>query len=334
MTVESSLVARRFVLVAVVIPAVITLIGIVIQLIALPHVPATVATHWNAAGQPDGFAPAWLVPLTTLLLGLGVPALLALFAAPGLRRGDRGVTYRFLGATGTWVSALIVVLFTWTFVMQKGAESSAEATGIFLPLVVALVVATGLALVAWFLQPATETVRSLSRAPQDLALASGERVVWVHGAAMTPAVMWVLWGVSIVLTGAGIIAVAADSGASGWILATTGLVLLIAVGATTAFTVVVNHAGLTVRSVWGVPRFSVPLSDIAAVEVADVMPMGEFGGWGVRMAPGRFGVVLRAGQAIEVTRNDGRHFVVTTDDAETGASLLSALAERANAATT
>ncbi|MEV8266050.1 DUF1648 domain-containing protein [Microbacterium sp. NPDC076911] len=332
MTVKSSLVARRFVLVAVIIPAMITLAGIVVQLVALPYVPSTVATHWNASGEPDGFAPAWSVPLATLLLGMGVPTLLALLAAPGLRRGDRGVTYRFLGATGTWVSALIVVLFTWTFVIQAGGESSAEGAGIYFAFVVALVVASALALMAWFLQPATATVRSLSRAPQDLALASGERVVWVHGAVMKPAVMWVLWGLSIALTGAGIIAIAADSGASGWILAATGLLLVIVVGATTAFRVVVNDAGLTVRSVWGVPRFSVPLTDVAGVEVADVMPMGEFGGWGVRMAPGRFGVVLRAGQAIEVTRNDGRRFVVTTDDAETGAALLAALAERATKA--
>lgn len=53
---------------------------------------------------------------------------------------------------------------------------------------------------------------------------------------------------------------------------------------------------------------------------------GEFGGWGLRLSVDRrFGVVLRAGEAIEVTRANGKRFVVTVDDAGTGAALLEAL---------
>ena len=57
--------------------------------------------------------------------------------------------------------------------------------------------------------------------------------------------------------------------------------------------------------------------------------MGEFGGWGLRLSvEGRFGVVLRQGEAIEVTRANGRRFLVTVDDAATGAALLQALIAR------
>lgn len=60
--------------------------------------------------------------------------------------------------------------------------------------------------------------------------------------------------------------------------------------------------------------------------------MGEFGGWGLRWAPGGgFGVVLRSGPGIRITRTNGKTFSVTVDDAETGAALLTALAARAQA---
>jgi hypothetical protein len=54
-----------------------------------------------------------------------------------------------------------------------------------------------------------------------------------------------------------------------------------------------------------------------------VNPLAEFGGWGWRWgADGRVGVVLRAGEGIQVTRTNGKRFVVTVDDAQTGASVL------------
>ncbi|MNY73206.1 hypothetical protein D3C86_2119390 [compost metagenome] len=57
--------------------------------------------------------------------------------------------------------------------------------------------------------------------------------------------------------------------------------------------------------------------------------MGEFGGWGLRLSTDRrFGVVLRSGEAIEVLRRSGKRFVVTVEDAATGAALLEALVER------
>ena len=60
--------------------------------------------------------------------------------------------------------------------------------------------------------------------------------------------------------------------------------------------------------------------------------MGEFGGWGLRWAPGGgFGVVLRSGPGIRITRTNGKTFSVTVDDAEAGAALLTALAARAQA---
>ncbi|RZI85543.1 MAG: DUF1648 domain-containing protein, partial [Microbacterium sp.] len=47
--------ARRFVLVALVLPAVVVVAGLVALLLAAPALPDPVAVHWGADGRPDGF---------------------------------------------------------------------------------------------------------------------------------------------------------------------------------------------------------------------------------------------------------------------------------------
>src|SRR5688572_8293903 len=125
----------------------------------MPYVPATIAVHWNAAGEPDRFAPAWTRPLATVLFGAGIPVLIALASLPGLRRGDRGVTYRFMGAVAAATAALVTVAFTWTFVMQAGAAPAAVGGPVW-PAVLACIAAGAIVgTVAWFLQPAEEWAR-------------------------------------------------------------------------------------------------------------------------------------------------------------------------------
>jgi hypothetical protein len=46
---------------------------------------------------------------------------------------------------------------------------------------------------------------------------------------------------------------------------------------------------------------------------------------------GTVGVVVRGGESIAVERSGGRRFVITVDDAATGAALLNTVAERARA---
>ena len=78
-----------------------------------------------------------------------------------------------------------------------------------------------------------------------------------------------------------------------------------------------------------VPHKHIPLSDIRAVKVVDVHPTRDFGGWGWRWAgDGRSGIVLQVGPGIEVTQSSGRRFIVTVDDATTGAGVLAALIRR------
>ncbi|HKP09019.1 MAG TPA: DUF1648 domain-containing protein [Microbacterium sp.] len=331
---RSDLVIRRFVLVAVWVPVVLVAVGVAVQLVLLPQMPSTVAVHWNAAGEADGFAPAWTQPLMTSLLGLAVPFLIALMTLPGLRRGERGQTYRLLGAAAAAVSALTTTLATWTFAMQTGPDGADEVPMIGLPLVGSLVVAGVVGIAAWLIQPRQGAADAAAPPATPLALAASERAVWVQTTAMN------LGGAIAVVAAVLAVAVAAivawTTGAEpllGWILTGIALLLLVFAATTLAFHVRVDDTGVHVDSVLGLPRFRVPLSEVASAARVEVNPMGEFGGWGVRIAPHgrRFGIVLRTGEALEVARSSGRRFVVTVDDAATGAALLEALVERASA---
>lgn len=321
----------RFVLVALILPAVLTLIAIVVQLMMLPMLPDTVASHWTASGTADGFAPSWLNPLMTAVLGLGIPALLALAALPGLRRGDRGTSYRLLGALSAATSVLMATLLTWTLVIQLGLDDVADATLPFWPtMVVIMGLTVGSGVAAWFAQPRDYPQEPVVPGVVPLDLEPGERAVWMRTVSIARTALITMVLAVILVTGlaVGSWVVGATTGVS-WVL-TGAAALLIALTATTAcFHVRVDADGLHVESVLGVPRFRVPLESVDGVAAVEVNPMGDFGGWGLRLGlDGRFGVVLRTGPALQVARRGKRTLVVTVDDAETAAALLEALVER------
>jgi hypothetical protein len=90
-----------------------------------------------------------------------------------------------------------------------------------------------------------------------------------------------------------------------------------------------DRDGIEARSLLGWPAFRAPIGDIARVEVREIAPFAEWGGWGTRWIPGRgVGIVMRTGEGLVVTRRDGRLFALTVDDAATAAALLTASVRR------
>lgn len=330
MSARAPLAVRRFAFVAVVMPIVLTAIAVLVQALALPHVPDPIALHWGIDGAPDGFGAAWVNVLLTAAVGGGIPLLIALSALAGLRRGDRGATYRLLGATALALSTLMSVLGTWTLLAQRGLASAQGAPSVFVPLIASFGAALAAGALAWLVQPHEPYRPTLLPEGRAIELAAAERVVWlqrvqisVGGAVVLVAALALLVVMTLVTIFGGAPAEAAV------ILAVVTVVVAALVATTLAFHVRVDQTGLTVNSVVGIPRVHVPLAEVARVEAVDVNPMGEFGGWGVRWAPGSgFGVVLRPGPGIRVHRIGGRVFTVTVEDAATGAALLGALAER------
>ncbi|ROO85553.1 uncharacterized protein DUF1648 [Actinocorallia herbida] len=314
----------RFLAVAAGLPALFTVIAVVAQLILLPRLPDPAATHWGFNGLPDSFGPRWIGPLLAGLLGAGLPALVVANALPGLRRGDGGGAYRLSGALAPAISLFICVLMILTTVAQldlaTARESRLAPAWVLVPFAAAL--AVGVA--SWFALP-----REAGSAPGSTVsprpLTSSERVVWTGRATLSP-IGLVLIGLLVAGSWATVFLTAPEQT---WMAVGVAVLVLVATLTTMTFRVRVDGRGLSVVSVFGLPRFRVPLADIASVEVVPVRPLGQFGGWGLRRIPGAFGVVLRTGDALQITRRSGPRFLVTVADAPTAASLLQGLATRA-----
>lgn len=117
---------------------------------------------------------------------------------------------------------------------------------------------------------------------------------------------------------------AGDPDGLSWLPTALAGALFVLIATTMAFTVRVDARGLTVRSLFGAPRFRVALADVDAVDSVEVRPLRHFGGWGLRRRDGVFAVVMRRGPAIRVRRRNGTFFVVTVRDASLGARALAA----------
>lgn len=319
---------RRFVLVALVVPAALTVVAVVVQLVALPGLPDPVAVHWGASGRPNGFGAAWASPVLTVVVGLALPAAIALSVLPALRRGDRGFAFRLLGATALALATLIAVLATWTLVMQAGLADAADGPSVWAPLIASFIAAIVAGIGGWLLQPGEVWRAAPAPDAVPLKLAPGERAVWMRTSALAPGAVIAIGAAVLILAASVVVIWLVGDPVGAWITTATALVALVLAATTVAFQVRVGDTGLTVVSVLGFPRLRVALGDVAGAAQVSVNPMAEFGGWGIRMAPGRTGVVLRAGEALEVTRRSGRRLTVTVDDAQTAAALLLALARR------
>lgn len=324
---------RAFLWVGVIVPVVITLLSSAVIAIWLPQLPDPAATHWSGGGGPDGFGPAW----TFLVIGLALPlALIALFAAMALfshrmpPRDPNGPqwssTARLLGAMSLGVSAMMAVTMLASVGVQRGLSDAADAPEVTGSVFAGFGVAIVITVAGWFLQPAVSTSGAPGQEPvTPMSLAPGERAVWTSTATTGRAGVITL-ALSLLVLVATTVVLWALEAASWWILGLVAALMAVLILTMLTFRVRVGADGLLVRSVAGWPRFRVHPDDVRSVRAVDVHPFAEFGGWGVRLVTdGRFGVVLRTGDAIEVTRTNGRVFVVTVDDAATGAALLAAV---------
>lgn len=59
-----------------------TVLALIATILAYPHLPSSVATHWNLQNQPNGYSPKW----TLFLFGPGMMAagMLLMYSLPWL----------------------------------------------------------------------------------------------------------------------------------------------------------------------------------------------------------------------------------------------------------
>jgi hypothetical protein len=326
-----------FLWVGVVIPLVLIAVATTVAAMWLPEIPEPSALHWSG-GTPDLYGPGWT--LVALLAGLGGVLILGIGAiawfshrAPDARTrgGESHASWsargRLLGSLNLGLAVLLSGITLTVLGAQRGLADASDAPGIGGGVVLAVAMMLVATLLGWLVQPRVEIVRPAKHDAEPMALAPGERALWIGTATIAVAGRIIFAAaVTVVLVLIVILLVTGAGGPSAVVIASGAVVLVLVLFVSTlTFRVRASASGLSVRSLTGWPRVEIPTQDIRSVRSMHLDPFAEFGGWGLRHAvDGRYGVVLRAGDALEVTRSNGRVFVVTVDDAATAASVLAA----------
>lgn len=327
MAASQQTVLTRFLYVGAGIPVVVTAASVGLQIAWMGDVPTPVATHWGPGGA-DGFGSPWTYPALTAGVGLLLPAVLVAIATRSIRRGARGPMVRGLAASMAWLATFIAALSAGAIAIQRGLADAADVADLDAVIGASLGLGLIVGALGWFVQPAQRTRWATRERAAAVELQPGERAVWLGTAAAGPLLTGILVGATVVMVCLAIVFLARGD-AYGWLFAGLAVLFVALIATMTVFRVRVDARGVEARSPLGWPRFGVPMADVASAEVAHIDGLSEFGGWGVRAAPGAFGIILRNGEALSVVRESGRRFVVTVDDAATAAGLLEALRARA-----
>ncbi|MFJ2550625.1 DUF1648 domain-containing protein [Microbacterium sp. NPDC087591] len=330
---------RAFWWVGVIIPSAMIALSAVVVLAWLPEIPDPSAIHWGTDGV-NGYGPRWIHLVILIGIGGGMIALFSFIALLAHRMPRGGgepapdgpqwsATARFLGAANLATAGLMSLTALVSVGVQRGLADAADAADIGPWVFIGFALMLGLGVLGWFLQPPFAPSAGPSDAPATpMPLADHERAVWIKSVTIARSGQIVL-GVGVFISIAMAVLLLAQGVAAWWITAAVALFLVGAVATSLSFRVRASAAGLQVRSTVGWPKIEIPAGEIANVRAIRIDPFAEFGGWGYRIGTdGRRGVVLREGPGLEVTRTDGRRFVVTVDDAETGAAVLATAARK------
>ena len=328
--------AVRTILVALVIPILVTLGAIALMISWLPDLPTPAALHWGPAGTVDRVGNPIELPIVLALIGLPFSSIIGGIIALNASRRPLTAIGKLLAVISLGLPVMLSIGIAGSVASQRGLARAADAPGPGLWLGLGAAVAAVLGVAAWFIMPKAASIRSADRAQTvlPLTLASGERATWLRTATTGPAFTWAYVLLVLILFGTSALAAFTSRGVVWPVVIISVVVLLLVIG-TVSWTVRVDADGLTLRGIFGLPRIRIPLADVASVDVIDVQPLTQFGGWGIRFGGGgRLGIILRSGEALEVVRRSGRSVVVTVNDAESAAALLGGLVARENASGT
>jgi hypothetical protein len=325
----------RSVVIGVIAPLAIGLAGLVVIVMSLPALPSPVAVHWGPNGAADRFGS----PIGGLIL-IAVFAIawaaFAFFVSRPLP-GWNSLTFnqRLVLAIGPSIVGLITVLMAGSVLIQRGLTDARSGPSIVPVLVTAIVAAIALATVAWFALPRHAAHSDAATpVPEGLDLAATERAVWTQHLQVARAAVLVLCGILVIaLVGAGTVFwfVAPFWVFLVWVVLFA--LLIVGVVGTLSWRVTVDERGFVARSVFGYPRFVIPMAQVRSARTVTTAAIRDFGGYGIRWGGrGRFGVITRSGEALEITRHNGSSLTVTVSHADVAARLLNSFVERARAA--
>lgn len=284
-----------------------------------------VATHWGADGRADGFtrvADSYVINLVTI-----VPFCLFLVVLGGVMKQGR-----LLGPLAAATAVFMSTVMNGSVIAQRGLtldEVRESQFGIEMLIGFGLALMVGVALGLTFRRrPSGPVPAEVSDTEPRLLVDHQVMLAWT-GTTTVPRVIWIILGVSAL---ACLIPAVMSALAGSWSTAIRMLVtaaFVLTLGAAMAANVTIDGRGVRVRGIGVIPWVTVPLDQIAGASVKNVSPMGDFGGWGLRVGlNGEKGFVTSNGPALRVDQGDEPAVVITVNDAETATATLNTLVGR------
>lgn len=292
------------------------------------ELPQVVATHWGPTGRADGFQPLSGLFVENMLMCLVMPLFILVI-------GVVAKQVRYLGPVAGGTAVFLSSVMNGSVWMQRGmtAEQVAAASSPDLPLVAGGLVAL---LVGGLLHLGLRRKPSDAAVPVEIAATAPRllvddavRVAWTGRTRVARAV-WVLLGAVGLVTVVPMAAMLVAGTWGGAVIMAFTVVLLVVVGAAMVANVSIDARGVRARVLGVVPLVNIPLTSISAASVTQVSPLGEFGGWGLRVGlNGEMGLVTSAGPAVRIERGSQEGpFLITLTDAEAAAATLNTLLSR------
>lgn len=165
--------------------------------------------------------------------------------------------------------------------------------------------------------------------PSRVQLGNAVSSEWVGGASNAG---FLALGAFVLLEGAVLQLMLHEHPGAGVLLMVVHGLLVVVLELQSKIQVRIDERALTIR--YGrlrLLRQRVPLERIVTAHAVQVDPMEDYKGWGYRgnlRWLGKAGVIVRAGSALRLDLQGGKHFAITVDDAETAARHLGALLRR------
>ncbi|TQC44430.1 hypothetical protein EEB14_37540 [Rhodococcus sp. WS4] len=297
--------AHRRAVVSIGIPAAVFVVGLVVPLFWITELPSTVAAQWNSSGV-SSTTPVWSIFVYLIAAGVLIVGFTGLTTA----KAHSSVSRRTCAGVGIGMSVFISVAAIGLTHSQRGLSAPAEATGPPAGWIAAAAAAAVLGGIAGAI--AVENDRATGTTPDER---SDRKDVGAapSGAYVRTVTNWYL--VTAVLA-TGIALLALSVAVSSVVPAIAGAFVL-ATAPLGVWRVIVGPDGIRAFSLIRVPSVAIPISSVRSVHRRTVNPFRDFGGYGLRSTGrGTTGVIVAAGDAIDVTTRDGESTVITVSRAD------------------
>lgn len=290
------------------------------------RLPNPVATHWSVHG-PNGFSGQAAVLVIPIVIGV-IAAIVGALLVRGVT--DPAVARTVVGIVDGVAIGTVVIAVSTTAV-QRGVVDAHTVDTPTWPIAWSLVVGVAAGIGCAALVPRWEVAAPGGAANLPRAdLGANERFLWTRTVTTSPVASALMGTAVVVVAGFAFVTRA-------WPTMVIAALLLVSAALMWSVRVSVDQTGVTVRSAAGWPRIHIPASSIDHAEVRRIRALRDFGGYGYRISvrgdlKGAKGFVLRSGPALLIFRTDGRRDVVVVDDAQTAASLVNHVVDRAGPA--